>query len=225
MQTNYSTLHAPKTAPKNFDKFVEPELGRYRGFEITSSDGKTITVGETTDITKFVKDYFIKNNGKLVVRLKDDCRHIFDSRGEVDRTPQNRGALDATDAVLNQLGIAFFEKLSESPGTPNPVIGLIDGRKTALTRIVYGKGEKMGSRWYREHFDDQETRPIKHYGVMFAFNNGTFKQEKDGSKFSIKLSGQYKVDESVRYAVHHVLGQRCGITERVKESKILERFI
>lgn len=206
MQASPSSL----TAPSQFKGFTFPEI-RMRGFTTTDSSGSTLYVGEATDIAKNVQYYSLKE-GKLTLRLKDGIVFVRKPDTTLDMETTTKDVLYATDAVLNQLGITIFEKMSGEAGTKT--VGLLNGQKGTLPHIVYSSNPDY--RWYRNSFDDQEQRRINFRLIdAFAFDRSTFTQKEDGSEFSISLNKQYNNDESVIYAIHKIFGEKCGLTEKL----------
>lgn len=197
--------------PPEFKGFTYPAVTSrsFRGFETTDSQGQATWIGEPVDI-KNVKHYSLKE-GKLTFKLNEGLVFVRDQEGKLLRE-KCRDLLYTTDAVLNQLGITIFEKMTRDDGIET--IGLLNGQKGTQPPLFYSSNP--WSSWYRNHFDDQSTKEINFSSIKaFAFDRTTFKQTEDGSEFSLELEKKYENDPAVIYAVHKIFGETYKLTERL----------
>lgn len=214
MQASVSSF----TQPAEFKGFTCPKVNLkttsiYKGFATTDGEGRELWVGESKDIEKNVKCYSLKN-GTLTFQLKEGVVFVRGHDGKWLKN-ESRDVVYTTDAVLNQLGIAVFEKMKQDGGLETII--LLNGRKGTTPPLVYARNPTYN--WYRSHYDDGSTEEINFTEInASAFDRKTFKQNEDGSRFSISLNETYKDDASVEYAIHRIFGETHKLTMTIEEN-------
>lgn len=191
--------------------------GTTRGIQKINPDHSITMIGQLEDITKYVQDYlFNEENGELTVRLKSSARLFYNQDKSLD-VNASKPAMDAIDAVLNQLAIKHFRGIDEN-GNPGPLTGLLFGKR--MTNALALRHLPVKNRiWYREHYDDDSKRKIDFDAIThFAFDRQTYRIDEKGAHFSVTLKKEYKNDPIVLYALHRTLFELCGITRFLSET-------